>query len=241
MQEHSQTAHNWKSTNKGGRPRKSDIPKVIQDTLQHNRVKYQRFFKQGAKSGFFEVERAIAEGEPSSTIPKSVQETFQENAAQERRRIKEIEERKIEATDKSREPNLQLRRTGQARHLGRFDYVKIRDLVRPVADNKPELRAIYQVFSRLIRAAQKIAVTDVIRQPVLFEVYRKEPSKKPKKPFNSRIDKIIFKQYTDVWKQLLSYIWRTDNLEERDRPKYRITSKQQAAFNYIINVVDVII
>ena len=50
----------------------------------------------------------------------------------------------------------------------------------------------------MIYSAQKVAVTDVIGQPALFEVHRKEPNKKPKKPFNSRMDRTTFKQYTSV-------------------------------------------
>jgi hypothetical protein len=38
----------------------------------------------------------------------------------------------------------------------------MKDLVRPVADGELELKAIHQAFHRLIQAAQKVAVTDVI-------------------------------------------------------------------------------
>ena len=63
------------------------------------------------------------------------------------------ERREIKATDESKEPNPWLRRTGWARHLEGFDRVKIRDLVRPVAEDELELQAIHQAFSALVRTA----------------------------------------------------------------------------------------
>ena len=183
---------------------KEQYPKGrVQEVPWRSGVQYQRFFTHGPKSGFFEVRRAQDSSVP---IPKSVWVIFQEKAAKEFQRVEEISQRKIEATDESREPNPWLRRTGWARHLGGFDRVKMRDLVRPVGEDEPELGAIYQAFYRLIYSAQKVAVTDVIGQPALFEVHRKEPNKKPKKPFNSRMDRTTFKQYTSVWNQLLSYV-----------------------------------
>ncbi|KAH8581459.1 hypothetical protein B0O99DRAFT_696828 [Bisporella sp. PMI_857] len=73
----------------------------------------------------------------------------------------------------------------------------MRDLVRPAADNKLELKAIHEAFRSIIRGARKVAVTEVIGQAALFEAHRKKPGTKPKKLFNSRIDKTTFKQYTN--------------------------------------------
>ena len=57
--------------------------------------------------------------------------------------MEELEQRKIRAIDESREPNPWLRRTGWARHLEGFDQVKMRDLVKLVREDEPELQAIY--------------------------------------------------------------------------------------------------
>ena len=239
MRTHYWTEHKWKSTDKGGRRRKSNITQQVQKVPWRSGVKYQRFFKQGAKSGFFEVGRAIQSEQVVQV--KSIWEIFQEKASHEFCRIEDIQARKIEATDESKEPNPWLRRTGWARHLGGFDQVKMRDLVRPADENEPELQAIHEAFRRLIKASIRVAVTDIVGQATLFEAHRKEASKKATKPFNSRMDKTTFKVYTDVWNQLLSYIWRADDLEEEERPKYKITIQQQEAFDHLIDVVDVVI
>jgi hypothetical protein len=102
IQEHSWEEHGWKSTNKGGRPRKSNIPREVQEVPWRSGVQYQRFFTHGPKSGFFEVRRAQ---DSSIPIPKSAWVIFQEQAAKKFQRVEEIRQRKIEATDESREPN----------------------------------------------------------------------------------------------------------------------------------------
>ena len=50
MQKHSWQAHRWKSTSKGGRPKKH-VTKSIQEVPWRSVVLYQRFFVQGPKSG----------------------------------------------------------------------------------------------------------------------------------------------------------------------------------------------
>jgi hypothetical protein len=73
MEEHSMRKHGWKSTNKGGRPRQSDIPREIQKTPWRSSVQYQQFFAHGAHLGYFEVNRTrMDEGSGSgNTVPKT--------------------------------------------------------------------------------------------------------------------------------------------------------------------------
>ena len=81
----------------------------------------------------------------------------------------------------------------------------------------------------------------MIGQAALFEAHRKEASKKPSRPFNSRMDKTTFKQYTSAWNRLLSYVWRVDDLDEEDRPGFKITRAQQSAFDQVIDAVDTVV
>ncbi|KAL5318131.1 hypothetical protein ACEPPN_013189 [Leptodophora sp. 'Broadleaf-Isolate-01'] len=153
--------------------------------------------------------------------------------------VDDIQEREIKATDKSKEQNPWLRRTGWARHLGGFSREELRALVRSVElEKEPELVVIHHAFQQLIREAQKNAVSDVVGQAALFEARRKEQGKKSKEPFNSRMDKTTFWQYTLYWNQLLSYVVRTDDLDEEKRPKFMLTSKQQDTFDKLMDTVD---
>jgi superfamily II DNA helicase RecQ len=103
------------------------------------------------------------------------------------------------------------------------------------------LVVIHQAFHQLIRHAQKHAVSDVVGQAALFEAHRKEQGKKPTKPFNSRMDKTTFRQYTGYWNQLLSYVVRTDNVDEAKRPRFKFTSKQQDTFDQLMDAVDQVV
>jgi superfamily II DNA helicase RecQ len=156
--------------------------------------------------------------------------------------VNDVQQRKIHATDESKEPNPWLRRTGWARHLGGFDQEELRALIKPVnAEREPELVVIHRAFHQLIRQAQKNAVSDVVGRAALFEAHRKEPSKKPGKLFNSRMDKTTFRQYTLYWGQLLSYVVRTDEIEEAKRPKFTVTSKQQDTLDDLMDAVDQVV
>jgi hypothetical protein len=142
-------------------------------------------------------------------------ERIKKNIDQGLQRVDEADRQRIKATDESRKPNLWLGRTSWARHLAGLDHVKLRDLVRPVDEqDDAELSVIHVAFDGMIRAAQQIAVTEVVGQAALFEAHRKEVDKKPDKPFHSGLSKGAFKAYTGVWKQLLIYIWRAGVAKE---------------------------
>ena len=144
--------------------------------------------------------------------------------------------------NESMEPNPWLRHTGWVQHLGHLDPVELQTLVRAVKEEEePELYIVHEAFHSMIRAAQSIAVKDVVGKPALVEASRKEQGKKAKKPFNSRMSQNTFQAYTGFWKQLLSYIIRCDDLEEEKRPSFKFTSKQRLVFDTLMNIVDQLI
>ena len=122
-------------------------------------IKYQRFFKQGPQSGYFEVARGVA-GEAGSSAAAaaallSTWEKVQASIDEGLQRVEEAAARKIEAVDESREPNLWLWRTGWARHLARLDRERLRALVRPAdGEDEAELSVIHRALRQLIRKAQ---------------------------------------------------------------------------------------
>lgn len=241
VQEHNRKEHGWKSTNKGGRPKK-DAPKVSPEVPWRGGVLCQRFFKQGPKSGFFEVGRGRMSREADAQSQGSQWMKVEGMIDTGMERVEDLLRRKIQATDGSKEPNPWLRRTGWARHLGGLDREELRALVAPLEqEGEAELRVIHRAFQLLIREAQKNAVTDVVGQAALFEAHRKEAGTKAKKPFNSRMDKTTFREYTRCWNQLLSYIVRADDLEEEKRPKFSMTSQQEAAFDELMDTVDEVV
>ena len=60
MQEHCRQVHSWENKQRRGRPRR-DGRDEQQEVPWRTGVTYQRFFKQGPKSGYFEVGRGMGE------------------------------------------------------------------------------------------------------------------------------------------------------------------------------------
>jgi hypothetical protein len=117
MRAHRSEEHGWKSTRKGRRPKKH--VRHPRGTPWRTNVSCQRFFIQGAKSHYFEVQ-APDQYLPSQAEIRSRTSQFRDakreieaafQAAEER------ENREIEEFEESREPNPWLRRVGWAAHL----------------------------------------------------------------------------------------------------------------------------
>jgi Orsellinic acid/F9775 biosynthesis cluster protein D len=75
IQEHCWEVHRWKSKNKGGRPRKQRNQN--QEVPWRTGVHYQRFFKSGPKSGYFEVRAEEASPSSNSLSIASREDQFQ--------------------------------------------------------------------------------------------------------------------------------------------------------------------
>ena len=226
--------HQWKSTRKGGRPKKH-IPRPKNDTPWRTNVSCQRFFVQGPKSKYFEVQvpnpRVPSQGEIQSrisqfqTAKQDMEAAFQAAEEKERREIKEFEE--------SREPNPWLRRVGWAAHLAGLDRANIRELVEPVGDDEPELQVLCKAFDWMIQNAQYTTVQEVVGQAALFEVNKKEADKETQMPYDSWMDITTVRSYTHVWRQMLCYIVRAEDEDPTDRPAYKLTPGQEISIQIL--------
>jgi hypothetical protein len=186
MREHSWEEHMWKSDNKGGRPQKRSSR--AKEVPWRTGVHCQRFFKQGPKSGYFEVQGA--EASPPSSRPGIASREDQFKAAKREleaalRKAEEKERRCIREAEESREPNPWLRRVGWAAHLAGLDRTKLRKWIEIPNDEEPELQILCKAFDWMIQDAQYTTVQEVVSQAALFEVNRKEANNEPQKPFDS--------------------------------------------------------
>jgi superfamily II DNA helicase RecQ len=220
--------HQWKSTNKGGRGKKHAAHPDI-NTPWRTGVKCQRFFVQGPKSGYFEVQATDPDQIPSRVQIRSridqfkeakreMEAAFRAAEAKERREIKEF--------DEARESNPWLRRVKWQAHTAGLDAEKLRELVSPVGDNEPELQVLYRAFDWMIQGAQYTTVQEVVGQAALFEVNKKEAKQETQMPFDSWMDITTVRSYTQVWRQILGYIFRAEDTDPDDRPAYQLTSNQ---------------
>jgi hypothetical protein len=147
----------------------------------------------------------------------ALKQTMQQAEEEARRRITEPKE--------AREPNLWLRRVGWVEYLEAFDREKWRVLVAPIKDDEPELKVLYRAFNWLIQDAQYHYIRPIVGLEVLFEANRKEVDKDVRMPFDSWIDITAEKAYTEIYKQLLRYIFRPKDVEPKQRPGYKLTER----------------
>jgi hypothetical protein len=152
IQEHSWAEHQWKSEDKGGRPGKQN-PGSAKRVPWQTGIHCQRFFKQGYKSQYFEVQ-PIPTG--ASSTPRIASRKSQFEAAKKEierafAKAEEEEQRQIKESDEAKEPNPWLRRVGCVGHLAHVDRKQVQTFVAPVNPEKePGLAILDTVFEWLI-------------------------------------------------------------------------------------------
>ena len=79
----------------------------------------------------------------------------------------------------------------------------------------------------MIREAQYITVQEVVGQAALFEVQGKEVTEEARMPFDSLMDITTVRSYTQIWRQLLCYVFRAEGEKPDDWPAYKLTERQK--------------
>ena len=238
IQEHCRTVHRWENERKKGRP-SYKRRQVEPEWPWISRVHCQQFFKQGPKSGFFEVigEEVVPEREAEPDMWAKIQKITAERLEHIEKKAKE----KVEEANENAEPNPWLKRVGWARHLKEKNPDRLRAAIEPPdPSEEPELQDIIESFGRIVSIAQSIAVPEVVRINALFEVNRKIATQKPAMPFSSYMGEDTLKKYRGFWEQLLCYLYRMqeDKQFQDNKPGYQLTRAQQDAFNALVEAVD---
>ena len=221
IQEHCEKEHNWVNPQKRGGPEVGSKVPVPWKTGVH----CQHFFVRGPGAQFFEVQ--VAESSPaisSEDVDVDAAKTALKQAMQQ---AEEEARRQITEPEEAREPNPWLRRVGWVEHLRVFDRKELRDLVAPVKDDELELGVLCEAFDWLIQDAQYHCIRSVVGLEALFEANRKEVDKDVRLPFDSWMDITTVKAYTEVYRQLLRYIFRTKDIQREKRPAYELTERQR--------------
>jgi hypothetical protein len=226
IQKHCSKEHGWDNPQEGGRPQIGAEVEVPWRTGVH----CQHFFVRGPGAEYFEVARV----EDSREAIEQEYSGFEFNQQEIQELIKKAEEaeREIKEPDVAREPNPWLERVGWAVHFQKFDPKVVRQLVEQPGEEEDELQLLGLAFKGLIQDAQYDAVRSVVGIQALFEANKKEADKEPSMPFNSWMDITTIHAYVDVWKRLLFYIYRVEQMEDKDKqPKYKLTEKQRERFD----------
>jgi hypothetical protein len=234
MQEHCGEMHQWKTKQKG-RPRKEN-PRSARTVPWQTGIHCQRFFKQGHKSQYFEVQPVETGPRPT---PRMASRTDQFKAAKQEmqrafEKAEEEEKRQTKETDEAKEPSPWLRRVGCIPHLAGVDRKEVRELVEPVdEEEEPNLAIMCTAFEWLVEDAQHHVVRGVVGIHALFEANKKEVEKETNMPFDSWMDMTTIERYVEVWKQLLLFVFRAEDDEPEFRPPYVLTEAQQSAMQIV--------
>ncbi|KAH7232453.1 hypothetical protein B0J15DRAFT_572377, partial [Fusarium solani] len=157
--------------------------------------------RSGPGSRWFEV----GFGAPISQDPDeaAVADRLMQTLDQQERRFHLEDKERIKAADSKLDANAWLEHVGWATHLQGFDPEAMQRLVDPVGEQEHELQLIHDSLVRVMDRARTIATPTHVGSHALFEVQRKEVDKKPRRPFDNRVEDDTWTRYTAVWTKLV--------------------------------------
>jgi superfamily II DNA helicase RecQ/uncharacterized C2H2 Zn-finger protein len=241
IHKHCRSVHGWENPRQRGREsrvkRRERIERGEKDLPWVPGVRCQRFFNHGYNSRWFEVDREeqIDEEEDGQDMMSRVQKITEMWLE----RVQKKSKQTIKARDESKEPDLWLRRVRWVDHLESYDRPKLLASIEPIdATKEIVLQGIWESFERVFGAAQETVVSGIVGQAALFEVNRKEQGAKPKKPFDGVMEEGTAKKYKEVWRQILCYLFRTQDWPDDERPEYELTDGQGDAFDELVQAVE---
>ncbi|KAH7187386.1 hypothetical protein DER44DRAFT_636665, partial [Fusarium oxysporum] len=143
----------------------------------------------GPGSSWFEVGFG---GQASQAAPEEAAIIDRMNRAmeQQQRRFEMEDKEKIKAADARMDANAWLEHVGWATHLEGFDPEAMLQLTDPDS------------LIRVMSQARAIATPAQVGSQALFEAQRKEVDKKPRRPFDNRMEDDTWARYTAVWTKL---------------------------------------
>ncbi|KAF4479351.1 Bloom syndrome protein-like protein [Colletotrichum fructicola Nara gc5] len=239
MQEHCRAEHRWANDwQKGGNVRKKAT--AVRDLPWTTGVPCQRFFLTRAASGWFEVGRGLGvavQSEPSGPGTDDTAWFVALHENQEKRFEADARE-EVSIVDEKLEPNGWLYRVGWTRDLEGLNKTQLQEATRPIEDGEETFRFVWAVFNSVADKARATAAPHKVGHDVLFEAERKEISQKPVRPFDNRMEDDTWQRYKEVWRKMVSILFRMDEWPERERPPYRFTMRQGSLWDAFTSRVE---
>jgi superfamily II DNA helicase RecQ len=235
MQGHYRREHGW--SNPRGRGRRSRSQPIDPTEVPWRAgVQSQRLFRNGPASGWFEV----GFGAPVSQTSDEAAAMEQAVRAMEQQQQRFAEEDKecIKAAEAKTDANAWLDHVGWSSHLEGFDPEAMSQLVDPVGEQEHVLQLMQEGLVRVMNRARTIATPKTVGGQALFEVQRKEVDKKPRRPFDNRVEEDTWARYTAVWVKLVCYIYRAENMDDDKRPRFRLTKRQADKMDELTGILE---
>lgn len=241
MHLHCTDLHKWENPRIKGQHQTRAEKRGQEHVPWTDNIRCQRFFVQGHKSRWFQVQSqyGIEEGpqaEPGFRAKAMIKQRIAK--AEEKRR------KKIEVTNEWEEPDPWVRSVRWQHHLNGFeDRDELRALVDPPDYGNPDediLAMICESLQRVTNKAEKVASAEIVGESSLFHVNAVEYGKKANHPITADMEDGTRKKYHGVWQKLFCYIFRVQEWESDDRPPFRITPHQQSAWMKLVEQADIV-
>lgn len=86
-------------------------------------------------------------------------------------------------------------------------------------------------IERVIEAAKRVCHRRHVGLATMFEINRREASKRASRPFDARMESDSWTRYKETWTHIIRIIYRAEQVEDEKRPPYVMTEEQGDAWD----------
>ncbi|KAH5737485.1 hypothetical protein HBI18_067960 [Parastagonospora nodorum] len=237
MEAHCREDHAWKGRPRGGRGPGAAVMWAVG-------VKCQKYHNTGHLGRLFEVDATVeagpAAGSPEADIRLAVRAALSQAVTDARARQR-AQNAAIEADTDRYEFQAWLNRAGWARHLQGLQRDWLLEMIQKPTPKERALSIVCWAAKMVLWHAQQASTSSVVGMPAMMYINRREfGNTSHEKPFNASQTGSTMLKYSDVWVQIIAYIWRThalpvvrprrsedDDDDDGRRPPYRMTAQQK--------------
>jgi superfamily II DNA helicase RecQ len=244
MQAHCREEHGWKGKGRTtGQPANTHVMWTTNVLCQkfHNTNKLGRLFQVSA------AEAQHAQPRPNADVGQAIQMSLTQAST----RLEELEKRKnntIKPDTDRYEFAEWLNRAGWARHLKGLKRDWLLQMAKKPTYKEQALFEVCWAVRMVIWRAQQTSKASVVGMPAMMYINRREfGNSSNEKPFNAQQTENTMVKYSNVWVEIIAYIWRThempvvkpndDEEMENQRPPYHINSRQDSCLERIKMIV----
>jgi hypothetical protein len=215
-------------------------------------VSCQKFHNTNKLGRLFQVKTSVVVqqgGDPDVNVSQAIGLSLTQAATQ----LEEAEKKRnaaIQADTDRFDFNEWLNRAGWARHLRGLKRDWLLQMARKPTHKERALTEVCYAARMVIWRAQQASKASVVGMPAMMYINRREfGNSTNEKPFNAQQTKNTMIKYSNVWIEIIAYIWRThempvvtphnDDEDEREgrRPPYHISGKQYSCMERIRMIV----
>ena len=152
-----------------------------------------------------------------------------EQTLEQRRQTIEREKRRMINEGDSHDTNAWLERAGWHRYLNGLDREKLLEFIdAPEEESEPVLATIWRGMDEMIHHCQE-TVLHRVDLFVRMEAIRTKQHQTRYHPLQGYMDARAVREYSRPWKQIITFIGRTQQQQEWRVPKHRMRTKQRKA------------